>query len=106
MKITNAWTRAMWAELERLPPEQRIVACGEWISMMTRVLLPKLGLRRRTEILDMLAQPDWDARRLAETIGTRTTTINRLADEGRAALRTGATKVEEDVNDWSGDDHI
>jgi len=95
VKITNAWTQAMWAELEQMSPEQRIIACGEWISMMTRVLLPKLGLRRRTEIIDMLAQPGWDARRLAETIGTRTTTINRLADEGRSALRSSIAKAEE-----------
>jgi len=96
MKITNAWVQTMWAELEQMPPGQRIVACGEWISMITRVLLPRLGLRRRTEILDMLAQPDWDARRLAETIGTRTTTINRLADEGRSALKNSIIGAEEE----------
>lgn len=87
MNITNDWVQSMWSELDSMTPEERIVATGEWISMITRVVLPGLASRRREEILDVLAREGWDARRLAETIGTRTTTINRLADEGRAMRR-------------------
>lgn len=81
------WVDAMWKELDELPDTEQFIATGAWITRMTQELLPQLGLRRRTIVLKMLAQEDWDATRLAEETGSRRTTITRLAEEGRAALR-------------------
>lgn len=82
-----AWEEAMWAELEEMPLEQQVVACGEWITHMVQSLLPRLGKVRRERIVQVLKQEGWDATRLAETIGSRPGTIARLAEEGRAAAR-------------------
>jgi hypothetical protein len=83
------WVDAMWKELDELPDTEQFIATGAWITRMTQELLPQLGLRRRTIVLDILAREDWDATRLAEETGSRRTTITRLAEEGRAALRKG-----------------
>lgn len=81
------WEEALWEELEALPDTQQIITAGEWITYLTQELLPRLGKHRRQKVLDLLAQPDWDATRLAESIGARRNTIVRLAEEGRAANR-------------------
>lgn len=81
------WQETMWAELEAMDDVDQIVASGEWITIMTQTLLPALGQRRRRKILEVLNRPEWDKTRLAETIGSRSATINRLAEEGRAMIR-------------------
>lgn len=81
------WEKALWEEFEEVDSLHQIVLAGEWITRMTQVLLPQLGIRRREEVINVLAQPDMDATRLAEELGTRRTAINRLAEEGRAALK-------------------
>ena len=84
---TNTWEKTLWAELDQLDEEDRIVVAGEWIVRITRQLLPELGVRRREAVLAVLARPGWDATRLAETIGSRRPTVTRLAEEGRARKR-------------------
>ncbi len=81
------WEKALWEEFNEVDSLQQITLAGEWITRMTQILLPQLGIRRREEVLHVLAEPDMDATRLAELLGTRRTAINRLAEEGRAALK-------------------
>ena len=81
------WEEAMWAELAAQEPTEQIVTAGAWITRMTQELLPALGRHRRQKVLELLALPEWDATKLAETIGARRNTITRLAEEGRAAAR-------------------
>ena len=81
------WEDQLLEELEKLPPEERIAVAGASIVHITRVLLPQLGDLRREAVLEVLDRPGWDATRLAETIGSRRTTIARLAEEGRARRR-------------------
>jgi len=83
----NAWEEAMWTELGQLPPEQQIIAAGAWITQITQHVLPRLGSLRRERVVEVLLEPGWDAIRLAETIGSRPSTIQRLAEEGRRQLR-------------------
>lgn len=77
----------MWAELAALPDTEQIIAAGAWITHITQTILPELGRIRRETVLTLLADPDWDATRLAESIGARRNTITRLAEEGRALRR-------------------
>lgn len=81
------WEKVLWEELDQQEPMQQIVTCGEWITGMTQSLLTALADRRRDMVIEVLARPDMDATRLAESIGTRPTTIRRLAEEGRARKR-------------------
>lgn len=83
----SAWEEAMWAELEAQPVPQQIVMAGELIELMQQGLVPKLGQLRREAVLRLLNEPGMDATRLAEQIGSRRTTIMRLAEEGRALRR-------------------
>lgn len=87
----SKWEEAMWAELEAMAPEDRIVVAGEWITALTQQVLPALGKARRVAVVEVLAKEEWDALRLAETIGSRAGTIARLAEEGRAILRQRAS---------------
>jgi hypothetical protein len=87
------WEKELWQELETLPEEDRVVVAGAWIVDITRKLLPALAGYRREAVLAVLDRPGWDATRLAETIGSRRTTITRLAEEARAKQRkAGAEK--------------
>lgn len=83
------WEKAMWAELDAKPAVDQVSAAAVWISHITQKVLTDLATRRRDMVLQVLEQDEWDARRLAETIGSRRTTINRLAEEGRRARREG-----------------
>lgn len=85
--MATAWEEILWSELDQLPEEERVVVAGELIVYITRVLLPGLGDYRREVVLAILARPGWDATRLAETIGSRRTTVTRLAEEGRKRRR-------------------
>lgn len=81
------WEKQLWAEIEALPVDKRIITYGEVIMYITRELLSKLGDRRRELVLELLDDPEMDATKVAELIGSRRKTIQRLADEGRARLR-------------------
>lgn len=88
-----SWEETMWAELAALSDTDQIVTAGEWIAQMTKVILPGLAAVRREKVLQLLAEPEWDATRLAETIGSRRSTITRLAEEGRAQRREENLRV-------------
>lgn len=81
------WRDALWAELDDEDEVRRYVKAGEWITYVTQTLLPELRKARRRAVVDILARDGWDALRLAETVGSRRTTIQRLAEEGRALAR-------------------
>jgi hypothetical protein len=83
----TGWEEQMWAELNALPETDQIIVTAEWITRITQDVLPRLGKHRRSVVLDLLARPEWDPTKLAETIGARRGTITRLAEEGRAARR-------------------
>lgn len=88
------WQEQLWKELEAMPDTEKFVATGQWITEMTRDLLPALGRARREAILNQLREPGWDSTRFAEEVGTRRNTINRLAEEGRAAARSDRLAVD------------
>lgn len=77
------WEGHLLHELNTMTEIEQIVACGEWITFMTQELLTQLADRRRAMVVAVLSREDWDAARLAETIGARRNTIQRLAEEGR-----------------------
>lgn len=81
------WRDQLWEDLRDRSAVDRFVTSGEWITYVTQQLLPQLRRERRQAVLDLLAQDGWDALRIAETVGSRRTTIQRLAEEGRALLR-------------------
>jgi hypothetical protein len=83
----EAWEERLWADLEAQSDTEQIITVGEWITYITQVLQPKLGRHRRLTVVKLLQDPEWDAARLAETIGARTGTIKRLAEDGRAVIR-------------------
>jgi hypothetical protein len=87
------WEEEMWAELDAQSDTQQIITAGEWITYLTQKVLPDLGAHRRRKVLEVLAEPDMDATRLAESIGARRGTISRLAEEGRAIVREERERV-------------
>lgn len=89
------WQQEMWKQLEAMDETEQFVASGQWITEMTRDLLPALGRHRRDAILRKTSEPGWDITRFAEEVGSRRTTISRLAEEGRAAARASRIVEEE-----------
>jgi hypothetical protein len=83
----STWEETMWAEIEALSDTEKILAAADWITRMQQEIVPALAGLRRETVLKMLNSPEWDATRLAESIGSRRTTITRLAEEGRALRR-------------------
>ena len=81
------WQDQLWSDLRERDEVNRFVTTGEWITYVTQTLLPELRKERRRAVVELLSREDWDALRLAETVGSRRTTIQRLAEEGRAILR-------------------
>lgn len=77
----------MWAEIKALPDTEQILITGDWITRMQQEIVPALARLRRETVLKLLGSEGWDATRLAESIGSRRTTITRLAEEGRALRR-------------------
>ncbi len=77
-----AWADSLWAELNNLSQEEQIIASGDWITYITGQLLVQLGRHRRLAIVDAL-KGDVDEGVLADRIGGRRTTLQRLAAEGR-----------------------
>lgn len=84
--MKSHWEAVLWAQLDSMPPEDRIKISGDWIVHLTQTLLPDLALYRREEVAKLMEHPEWNPQRLAETIGSRTVAINRLAREGRRSL--------------------
>jgi len=82
------WVKVLFKDLETHDPADRVRVSGDWIIYVTQVLLPHLAQYRRAQVAQLLDNPDWDAQRLAETIGSRTVAISRLAKEGRRARGT------------------
>jgi len=81
------WEDAMWAELEEMDPLARHVACGEWITMMQQEIVPALSVRRRLDLVDAAIAYEHDYLLIAEMIGSRKATVERLVNEGRAYQR-------------------
>ncbi len=92
------WESALWEEFNEAGPIAQITIAGEWITRMTQLLLPQLGVRRRDAVLQALSEPNMDATRLAEELGTRPTTIKRLAEEGRATRAAQRRNVGPEVH--------
>lgn len=84
------WQEALWAELDAMDDLDQIKTAATWIEVITHEVSPALARRRRAKILAVLAEPDMDATRLAETIGASTSAIRRLREEGRANERRAA----------------
>jgi hypothetical protein len=82
------WENALWEELAAMSSVDQIKATASWIADITHSLLPALAARRREQILFTMNLPGWDAQRVAETIGSRRTTISRLAEEARREARS------------------
>jgi len=82
-----AWEEAMWAELDALPEAERIVAMAENITRMSQHLLPLLGRERRTLAVQLIESKKYSYSSLAESIGSRIGTVQRLVEEGRRLLR-------------------
>jgi hypothetical protein len=77
----------MWAELEEMDPLQQFVACGEWITIMQQQLVPALAERRRVKLMEAAEAVENDYYLIAERIGSRKGTVERLINEGRAQRR-------------------
>jgi DNA-directed RNA polymerase specialized sigma24 family protein len=84
------WEEAMWAELDALPEAQRIVAIAENITRMSQGLLPLLGDERRLLAVQLVESKKYTYATLAESIGSRIGTVQRLVEEGRRILRDRA----------------
>lgn len=81
------WEEALWSELDSMTDPTQIIVAGELIAHISQEVLPALAERRRDKVCQMLRDPEWDATRLAESIGARRGTILRLAQEGRSRFR-------------------
>lgn len=77
------WEEQLWNELEAASPEQRIIMAGEVITRMSQNLLPLLGRERRLLAVALIQGGEFTYTSLAETIGARTGTVQRLVEEGR-----------------------
>jgi len=86
MTEPDTWKELLGAELQALPPEERFLRAGEYISWITYTLLPDLGAQRRDCIVDLI-DDGWDILRIAGHFGMRRSTVVRLLDEGRAARK-------------------
>jgi hypothetical protein len=84
------WETALWNELDAMTLDEQIVASGSWITYISRELLTELGAHRRRLIAQAVREPGVDDGVLADRLGSRRSTITRLAEEGRALLRDEA----------------
>lgn len=82
-----SWQDALQAELDKMTPLEQFVACGEWITQMQQELVPDLAERRRQQLVKAAEEHNNDYLYLAELIGSRKATVERLVNEGRARLR-------------------
>lgn len=94
MSETPAWLTAMREELSNMNWVDQFVAASHWMTLVTTEVLPELGTVRRTATAQQLLVPGWDATRLAETVGTRPSIMERLGEEGRRILRREARLID------------
>jgi len=83
----SEWVPALWDELDAMDKVDSIRIAGDWITYVTSHLLPDLATYRRTLMAELLKDPEWDATSLADRLGTRPSTVIRLASEGRTHRR-------------------
>lgn|SRR5574338_918293 len=84
------WEDVLWDDLLAMSPDEQIIASGEWITHITQTLLTRLGRHRRLAVIKALSEDGVDAAVLADRIGGRRTTLERLAAEARALRRDEA----------------
>lgn len=89
------WQKALWDELDELPPEKQFVLAGAWIANITQDLLPTLAKRRRENVLQLLAPDKSNVATVAGQLGMRRSTISRLVDEGRSARKLANLEAEQ-----------
>jgi len=78
----------MWDELADMSDPDQIVAAADYIAEITRTVLPALARHRRLTVVKLVERDGWDSRRVAETIGSRKNSVDRLVEEGRAIRRS------------------
>jgi hypothetical protein len=83
----SKWQEVMWAELDGLSPLQQFAISGEWIVEMQQDLVPALSRRRRAKLIEAVEEAGGDKYKIAELIGSRKATVERLVNEGRAQKR-------------------
>jgi hypothetical protein len=83
------WEDALRAEVDEKSDEEVIVFAGEVITRMTRTLLPEMGDARRQAAVRIIESGSRTYTELAESIGARPGTIQRLVEEGRRRERIG-----------------
>lgn len=81
------WQEALYTELDTMTPLEQYRACGEWITEMQQTLVPALAERRRTKLIEAAEAAGGDYYLIAEQVGSRKATIERLVNEGRAQRR-------------------
>ena len=85
--MTGEWQGAMLAELDAMDPLDDYTTCGEWITVMQQELVPMLAERRRGKLIEAAEANGGDYYEIAERVGSRKATIERLVNEGRAQRR-------------------
>lgn len=91
------WQKVLWDELSQLSTDEQIIVSGQWITDISRNLLTELGAHRRRLIAEAVREEGVDDGVLADRLGSRRSTITRLAEQGRALLRDEARHQEEAV---------
>ena len=81
------WQDVLFAELDEMDPLQAYTTCGEWITAMQQSLVPELAEIRRQKLVQAAEANGGDYYQLAEQVGSRKATIERLVNEGRAQQR-------------------
>jgi hypothetical protein len=81
------WQETMWSELDELEPLEQFAVSGEWITQMQQGLVPALAERRRAKLIEATEAVGGDYYLIAERIGSRKATVERLVNEGRAQKR-------------------
>ncbi len=103
MTELGAWKTAIWEELSTLDPEEQFVVAGEWITYITRNLLPELGLCRRENVISLVDNEGMTNAEVAGKLSMRRSTIIRLIDEGRSVHKQQreAAKAAESVSEMA-----
>jgi hypothetical protein len=84
------WEDVLWTDLKEMNIDEQFIVSGEWTTYITRGLLPDLARYRRFVLLDALSEEGVDSGVLADRLGGRRATIDRLASEARALRRDEA----------------
>jgi len=85
------WKETLWHDLEALSKPEQIVAAAEIIAQMQTVL-EELARHRRVTCVELIEEEGYSYASLAAEIGSRTTSISRLVNQGRVALREEALR--------------